>query len=257
MSTVGDVYDFLDSFAPFSTRLEYDNCGILIGSPDQEIRHIGVVLDITPDAIAFARGNGIDLIVSHHPVIFHPLKRLRPSSPAYLLAQSGIAAVCVHSPLDAAAGGINDVLAARIGLLRTESLSRNESEAALVRVGLLPEPMTVGELASLVASALKCEPRYNDCGRLIETVAVCGGSGSSELGSVAEAGVDAFVTGDFDHHDFLDASEYGVTAIAAGHFETENIIIPILADMLDEAVEDAAVTVIPQSAPTISKVFRI
>lgn len=256
MSTVGDVYDFLDTFAPFATQLGFDNSGLLVGSREREVRHIGVVLDITPDAVDFARENGIDLIVSHHPVIFHPLKRLVPGSPAYELASSGIAAVCCHTPLDSAAGGINDVLASLLGLVRAEPLG-TDGEAALARVGLLGEPVTAAELASAVASALRCEPRYNDCGRMIETVAVCSGAGASLLDEVAEAEVDAFITGDFGHHDFLDAAEYGITAVAAGHFETENIIVPVLAEMLDEAIDDVNVTVIPQSAPTITKTFKI
>ena len=121
--TVEDIYHFLNEKAPFSTAEEWDNTGLLVGDPQREVARVLTVLDITPDAVEAAQRLGAQLIVSHHPVIFSPLRRLESSSIPYALAQADIAAVCAHTNLDRAAGGVNDTLASLLGLRSVQPMA--------------------------------------------------------------------------------------------------------------------------------------
>ncbi len=232
MVTVRDVYDCIDAFAPFSTQLDFDNSGLLVGDPDRPVRKISVCLDITPETIRDALDCGADLMVSHHPVIFRPRKKLLEKDPAYQLVRTGLSAICCHTPLDAASGGVNDVLAARFHLSKVEAVSTESIPTPMVRVGFLPEPMRAIELAAAAAENLSAKVRWCDGGRTIETLAVCGGSGGNLVADIASLGVDALLTGDAHYHDFLDAEQLGVTLVAAGHFETEYPVVPVLAQRL-------------------------
>ena len=116
MTTIREIQAFLQQKAPFETAEEWDNAGLLAGDPDTAVTGILLTLDITPQAVDFAADNGFGLIVSHHPVIFHPLRRLEPSGAPYALARRGVAALCAHTNLDKAPGGVNDTLAVLLGL---------------------------------------------------------------------------------------------------------------------------------------------
>ena len=232
MVTARDVYDYLDTIAPFSTQLDFDNSGLLVGDETRAVQKIAVCLDVTPDTVAQAMDCGADLMVTHHPVIFKARRRLLPHDPAYQLVCAGIGVICCHTPLDMASGGVNDVLAARFSLSRVEAVSTESLPVPMVRVGFLPEPMRAIELAATAAEQLSAKVRWCDGGRTIETLAVCGGSGGDLVADVASLGIDALVTGDAGYHDFLDAEELGVTLVAAGHFETESPVVPVLADRL-------------------------
>lgn len=244
--TVKDVYSFIDSFASFSTQCEWDNSGIIVGDTRKEVKKIAVVLDITPQAVEYAKNEGVDLIVSHHPVIFRAVKSITDSNPAFLLAGSGIAAICTHTPLDIAKGGVNDALAEALGFDNAFPLSE-DGETAMIRVAEIPE--ATGEaLAKLCAEKLGSAVRLSDSGRSIRRVALCGGAGADFAPDAFNSGCDALITGDASHHEFLDAQALGLTLIAAGHFETENPVVARLADMLGKEF-DAEVIIIPQDSP--------
>lgn len=247
MVTVRDVYDCIDAFAPFSTQLDFDNSGLLVGDPDRTVRKISVCLDITPETIRDALDCGADLMVSHHPVIFHPRKKLLESDPAVRLVCAGMSAICCHTPLDIAPGGVNDMLASHFNLTKVEAVATETIPSPMVRVGFLPEPMRAIELAATAAEALTAKVRWCDGGKTIETLAVCGGSGGDLVADIAALGVDALVTGDADYHDFLDAEQLGVTLIAAGHFETEYPAMPVLAQRLREKLPSVEVVVLNQN----------
>lgn len=248
MTTVRDFYDFIDSMAPFSAEEPGDNNGILVGDPATRVSRAAVVLDITPEAIAQAKTINAELIVSHHPVLFKPQKNFTAGNIAYELAVAGIAAICAHTPLDCAAGGVNDVLAGLLNLTKTEPFPTSEFEVPLVRAGFLPKTGPDG-LATFVSERLNAVVRYNAGGRNIESVAVCGGSGGSCLPEIIEAGIDAYVTGDASYHHFLAARQAGMTLIAAGHFETENPVVPVLAQRLRDEFPCVEVSVLLQNTP--------
>ena len=244
--TVKNVFDFINSIAPFDAQCEWDNSGMLVGEPERRVSKIGVVLDITPEAVKFAAENGIDLIVSHHPVIFRAAKSFLANEPAYMLARGGISAICAHTSLDKAAGGVNDALASALGFDGALPLTAN-GEAAMLRTAEIPE--TDGEsLAKYVSERLKTGVRLADCGKKIKKVALCGGSGGDFIADAAAAGCDAYITGDLSHHQFLDGLAEGITLIAAGHFETENPVVAVLAEKLEENF-DCDIIQIPQNLP--------
>ena len=111
MAVVGDIYNALDAFCPFDVHEQWDNVGLLVGESSAQVTRAAVVLDITSDAVERAHEAGAQLIISHHPVIFHPIKNLGAHDPVYLLAKYGMNAICAHTNLDCADGGVNDVLA--------------------------------------------------------------------------------------------------------------------------------------------------
>lgn len=232
MVTVRDVYDYLDTIAPFATQMDFDNSGLLVGDDTRAVQKIAVCLDITPETVADAMDCGTDLMVTHHPVIFKARRRLLPDDPVYQLVCAGIGAICCHTPLDMAPGGVNDVLAGLFSLEKVETVTAESLGVPMLRVGFLPAPMRAIELAATAAEQLSAKVRWCDGGRIIETLAVCGGAGGDLVADVASLGIDALVTGDADYHDFLDAEQLGVTLIAAGHFETESPVVPVLANKL-------------------------
>ena len=244
--TVKNIYDFIDSIAPFEKQCEWDNSGLLIGNPCREISKIGVVLDITADAVKYAAERGIELIVSHHPVIFRPVKSFLDGDVSYMLAANGISAICAHTSLDCANGGVNDVLAETLGFKNPVPLS-DSGEASMIRKVVIDET-EADALAILVADRLSTGVQLADCGKTIDTVALCGGAGGDFISAVAESGCDAYITGEAKHHEFLAAKELGVTLIAAGHFETENPVVAVLANKIKENF-DCEVEIIPQKSP--------
>ncbi len=246
MITVQTVYDFLDSFAPFAGAMDFDNSGLLVGDAGKAVQTIALTLDITRDTVQSAMDAGADLMVSHHPVIFKPRKALRPDDPACMLICAGMSAICAHTNLDAAVGGVNDVLADIFSLERVEAVATDAIPVPMVRVGFLPDTMRPIELAATAAEQLDAKVRWCDGGHPIETVAVCGGAGGDLVADMARMGIDALITGDADYHDFLDAEQLGVTLIAAGHFETEQPVIPALAQKLRAAFPGVEVVIAEQ-----------
>lgn len=243
--TVKDIYDFLQSIAPFDAQCEWDNSGLLVGEPSKKVNKIGVVLDITADAIEYAHKNGIELIISHHPVIFRPVKNFLDGNPAYMLAKNGISAICAHTSLDIAKGGVNDALASALGFDNV-SLFSEIGETAMIRVAEINET-DAESLSKLVADKLSTGVTVADGGKKITTVALCGGGGGDFCFEVAKK-CDAFITGEAKHHEFLAAKEMGLTLIAAGHFETENPVVSVLARKIKSEF-DCDVAIIPQKSP--------
>lgn len=244
--TVKDIYEFINFVAPFENQCDWDNSGMLVGTPDGEVKKIGVVLDITPQAIKYASENGIDLIISHHPVIFRAVKNFLDGDIPFMLAKSGISAICAHTNLDIAKGGVNDALAETLGFKNPVPMTE-DGETSMIRKVIIDE--TDGEtLAMHIAGRLSTGVQLADCGKTIDTVALCGGAGGDFIGAVAESGCDAFITGEAKHHEFLTAYELGITLITAGHFETENPVVAVLADKLKNNF-DIDVEIIPQNSP--------
>lgn len=237
MTTVGEIYQSIDRFAPFRTAMDFDNCGLQAGSGETEVQTALLSLDITPDVVREAAERGAQLIVSHHPVIFHPLRSLRPGTPAYLLVRHGIAAICAHTNLDLADGGVNTSLAKRIGLKNVKPLAVDGSSGLPSALeGETDRTYGPREFAEFVKRSLGCDGLfYADGGRKIGRVGLCGGAGSEFVPDAAARGCQAFVTGEAKHHELIDAENRGVTLVAAGHFYTENVVIGPLAERLGRA----------------------
>ncbi|MBE6973529.1 MAG: Nif3-like dinuclear metal center hexameric protein [Ruminococcaceae bacterium] len=260
MAQVKDIYQYIDSIAPFATQLDFDNAGLLVGRADAAVATVLVALDITADVIREAVDMGAQLIVAHHPVIFHPLKSITDGDTtgekALLLAEHRIAAICAHTNLDAAQDGVNDLLAQRLGLNEIEQLHQDGVDGqgrayGIGRVGVLDAntPMDVASFAAKVKADLNAvNVRYMDTGKPVCKVAVGGGSCGSMLADTLAAGCDTFVTADVKYDVFLEAKALGINLLDAGHFATENVVVVPLADRVRKAF--------PQLNVVVSKVHR-
>ena len=230
MLTIQQVYDFINERAPFETQLPFDNSGILIGSPDREVTGIHFALDVTHHVIDEAVENGANLIVTHHPMMFSPIKRLvETEHEARLLCRlirEGIGLISAHTNLDQAVGGCNDVLAQTIGLVDIEG-------DGFVRVGSLPQPMTAAELAAHISDKLGDVVRVmGNPSAMITKVGMCSGAGADEWPGAAAMGAEAFLTGEVKHHIALEAADAGIIMLEAGHHATEEPGIFALAKAL-------------------------
>ena len=235
MPTVGEIFDFLNTKAPVETKLDFDNVGLLVGSRDWPVTSVLLALEITGAVIAEAKERGAGLVLSHHPLFFD-LKTVSSEVPqgkkAMDLLTGHMAAVCMHTNLDAADGGVNDALASALGL----GDARPYEPEHICRLGTLPEPCALPEFLARVKRALGCAGlRYAAGKKPVCRVAVGGGSCGSMLEEAAAAGCDTFVTADVKYDVFLRAKELGVNLIDAGHFNTENVVIPVLRDWLTQA----------------------
>lgn len=240
MAKVKDFYGYLNSIAPFETQEDWDNSGMLVGDMNAEVKKAAVVLDITHEEIKKAKAIGADLIISHHPVIFNPIKSVTKGSVPYELVASSINALCCHTPLDIADGGTNDSLAELLGINVTRA------DDPILRLGTV-EPTTAHELAGKIANTLNTKVRYADAGKTIKKIAICTGAGCSLIEAAGE--IDAFITGDASHHNFLDCVQAGITLIAAGHYETEIIVVPVLVKKLQAQFPDIEIIDIKQENP--------
>lgn len=246
MATVKDFYDFLDRKAPFRTQMDFDNAGFLVGRGDREVTRVLVALDITPAVIEEAAAKGCQLILAHHPVIWGKLGQVTDESSTgknvLALIEQGIAAICAHTNLDAAEGGVNTQLALRVGLTDTVPLEEMGVDAegrpyGIGRVGKLPDgPLPLGTFAQLVKEGLHLDGlRALDAGRPVEKVAVGGGACGSMLPLVQAMGCDTFVTSDLKHDLYLGARALGINLLDAGHYSTEAVVCPALAAWTKEA----------------------
>lgn len=238
--TVNDIYSFLDEKYDFSSALAYDNVGLLVGSLDDNVTGILVCLDCTDEAVTQAVENGANLIITHHPVIFDPLKAVTDDTLIYRLIRNGISVISAHTNLDQADGGVNDALCAILELENIKKVA--DSEGYLYRIGELGEPKSADILAQFVSKKLKLPIKFVGDSSYIKRVAVCSGSGGSMLSDVINQGIDAYITADVKHNVFMEAHAQGITLIDAGHFNTEDIVVPVLARALSEAFPETKIS---------------
>ena len=232
--TVRTIYDLLNTIAPFSTQEEWDNSGLQVGSPAQEISCILFALDVTDRVIDEAVSLGAQLIVTHHPLVFTPVRSVTDETLEgrliLRLVRENISLISAHTNLDRAAGGINDTLAALCGLTETDG-------EGFFRSGFLPAAMTARAFADLLESNLRTTVRImGPEDRTIRHVGLCSGSGGEEWQHAAECGCDAFVSGEIRHHLALAMADAGMTAFECGHFATEEPGIASLAEALQNSL---------------------
>ncbi|MDR2606201.1 MAG: Nif3-like dinuclear metal center hexameric protein [Oscillospiraceae bacterium] len=238
MPKINEVLEFLAEKAPLDTKLSFDNVGLLVGDGRREASRVLVALDITPWVIEEASEFGAELIVSHHPVIRvnpkNPLGSITPENvpEVFALAEQQMAAICMHTNLDAADEGVNSALAKACGI--TGKLTVIAADG-IARVGDLAYPTTIREYLPKLREALYANGlRYYDAGREVCRVAVCGGSGGDYVDrSLMELyGFDTLITSDIKHGEWLAARKMGLNLIDGGHFCTENLIVPKLAEWI-------------------------
>ena len=249
MPTVNDILSAVDRFAPFSAQCGWDNSGLLLGNADQAVNRIGFALDLTRRTMQAAVEEKVDLLVTHHPVIFHPVKNLFVGDPVYELIRRGISVISVHTPWDCADGGVNDVLCALFGLSDVRAVETPDTPAPMLRVGKLEEEMTPQAFAAFAAKKLNTTVRLASCGSPIKTVGVCGGAAMEFCEPARKAGADVFLTGDAKHHELLDAAESGISVVAAGHFETERPTVKTLCEKVQAAFPELDCVLLREENP--------
>jgi len=243
MATVREIYQAMDRFAPFQLQMEFDNAGFLVGHSQNAVSRILVALDITLPVVEEAVRLGCQLIVAHHPVIFHPARSITDENNTgrilLALAEHNIAAICAHTNLDAVQGGVNCCLAQRLGLLEIEQLHADGVDSAgrpygIGRIGLPHETgLTPSQYAAYVQKQLgAASVRFVDTGCPVKKVAVGGGSCGSMLADVVTAGCDTFVTSDVKYDQYLEAKALGICLMDAGHYATEHVVCQPLAEHL-------------------------
>lgn len=244
MNTVADVLTFLETLAPRSMKMDWDNVGLLCGSKKTQVTKILVALDPFEVVCREAAEKGAELIVTHHPLIFSPLKAVTDETEVgrcvQLLCAKGISAINAHTNLDCAPEGVNFRLAGQLGLAEIEVIDPMGTDEqgrpwGLLRKGTVPE-QPLEAFLSTVKSQLACQGlRYVDGGKPVRHVAVGGGACASELMDAVKAGCDTFVTADVKYNGFFDAKALGINLIDAGHFQTENPVTELLAGKLAQA----------------------
>lgn len=252
MVTVADILSYLNTLAPVSMKMDWDNVGLLCGSRNQPVSKVLIALDPFEDVCREAVEWGAELILTHHPLIFQPLNCVTDETSVgrsiRLLIQNGISAVNAHTNLDCAPGGVNDLLAASLGLEEIEVINPmgNDDQGrpwGLLRMGILKERPLPAFLAN-VKEALRCDGlRYVDGGKPVHKVAVGGGACSGEMMDAIAAGCDTFVTADVKYNGFWDAKDMGLNLIDAGHFQTENPVCTCLAEKISAAFPDLQVRI--------------
>jgi len=229
---VFDVLEFLEKQAPPELAADYDNVGLLVGDNRDVVTSIVVSLDCTDDTIDMAQKQGANLIVTHHPIIFHPLKSVTSDSTVYSLIKNNISVISMHTNLDAAEGGVNDTLCKILEINDIRGIAPIGNIGFQARIGSLPKDFDTDKLAIYIKEKLCGCIKYVGSSKRIKTVAVCSGSGADLLQCAALNGADALITADVKHSKFIEAESLDISLFDAGHFNTEDVIVDELCNKL-------------------------
>jgi dinuclear metal center YbgI/SA1388 family protein len=251
---VKDILKELEEFAPPALKMDFDNVGLLVGYSEADVSSILISLDITREVIDEAIKSKAQLIVSHHPLFFS-LKTAGDTDAAgkkvTALLSGHLSAICMHTNLDAAPGGVGDAFAEAAGLTQTANLADEVfvggKPYSYGRLGFLKQPAKLADYLVFLKSRLNTGGlRYYDAGRDVHKVAAVNGSGGDYLKYALSNGCDTFITSDIKYDVFLDAKEAGINLIDGDHFCTENVVTPVLEKRLN--------TAFPEIVTAISKI---
>ncbi len=226
--TVKDMTTFLETLAPLSYQEAYDNSGLLIGHEEAKVTRIMLAVDASESVIEQAIENKCEMLITHHPLIFHPLKKVTEEDPVgkrvLALAEHGIALYAAHTNMDSAPGGNIDYAAGRLGL-RNIYAAGEEGEIRCLRVGFLEEAMTLRALAKKVKEVfgLAGVRIFGDPGSMVRNVAIVTGSGMDFAETAKNEGADVLITGDITYHKAEEALRDGLRLIDASHFGTDKL----------------------------------
>jgi dinuclear metal center YbgI/SA1388 family protein len=250
-ATVADIIKVMETMAPLRLAEEWDNVGLQVGQLDWPVRSIWVALDPLYDVVDGACRNGVDLLITHHPLIFNPLRCINFDTPVGSVIQAAaghkLAIFAAHTNFDSAADGINDLLAFRVGLADLKVLKRGDhpcedsatddlQKQGLGRVGELEETMELLPLALSIKKklGLKYIKIAGKPDLPVRRVAVCSGSGSGLMKDFFSSGAQVFISGDLRYHDAREVEALNLGIIDMGHFASEYLAIEILAKRLDK-----------------------
>ncbi|MBQ8848995.1 MAG: Nif3-like dinuclear metal center hexameric protein [Clostridia bacterium] len=236
--TVNKLYEILNEKIPTSLSCEWDNDGLMCcPDGDREVKKVLIALDVTGAVIDYAAEGGYDLIISHHPFIFKGLKAINGDSHiangAIKLIKNNISVMSFHTRLDAVLGGVNDTLAALLGLSDVEVFGDNGEEIG--RVGTLASEMTLADFCEKVKEVTGAPfVLAASAGIVAHRVAILGGEGGDDISAAKAAGADTYLSGRLGYHNMVDAPEKGMNLVEAGHFYTEFLVCFTVEKMLAE-----------------------
>lgn len=252
---VADVFSVMDNIAPTCLAEEWDNVGLQVGSAQWKVHKIWVALDPLLDVIEDAGRHQVDMVITHHPLIFTSLKSIDLESNVGKVIDAALgtktAIFAAHTNLDSAADGLNDVLARKLGLLNLQPLveakdcaEQSDTPAAsmptgLGRIGEIATPQILEHWVDEIKKRLGLNyvRAAGNVMQRVQRVAVCTGSGGSLIKDFLGSGADVFVSGDLRYHDARTVEEAGRACIDIGHFASEHIVVTALAEKLTSAVQ--------------------
>lgn len=240
---VKDIVSILEKKYPKNNAENWDNVGLLVGKLNQEVRKIQFSIDATENAIENAVKNGVDMIITHHPMIFKPIKSVTTmdilGKKIIKLIENKKSLYAMHTNLDSSKGGLNDYILHLLDVKESKIIDVNETdnEAGIGRIYTLSEKVTLEKYAEFIKKKLKiknirviCENKEKS----IRKIALINGSGMSYWRKVKSLGADLFITGDVGYHEALDAKEAGINIFDIGHFESENCFVELLSKELEK-----------------------
>ena len=247
---VADVIALMERIAPPQLVEEWDNCGLQVGSYQWPVKKIWIALDPLVSVVKAAAQEHVDMVVTHHPLLFRPLRKVDVDDPTgsilQMAIQSQIALYAAHTNLDSSLNGVNETLSRRLGLVdgmplipAAPAIQLDVGATGMGRIGNLEHPMTLEQLAAWVKSRLNLEVAKfcGDPGARIQRVAICSGAGSSLLSDFLASDAQVFISGDLRYHDARTIEDAGRFLIDAGHFPSEQIIVEVLTRQLIKMVE--------------------
>lgn len=246
---IGEIFTFLNSLYPVNTACDFDNVGLLVGDFEKQVSKALIALDCNLKTIETAKNLGCELIITHHPVIFDPLKNVLKNSVVYELIRNDISVISMHTNLDVGDCGVNDCLCEKIGLREVEKFVASDGYA--LNKGII-SPAFAKDFAERLKNALGGCVKFNNTDKKIEKVLVCSGSGGGFIKDAIIGGFDALVTAEVKHNQFLLAEDYGISVFDAGHFDTEDIVVEPLKNTLSEKFTE--IEFIPYHKSSISHI---
>ncbi len=248
--TVQEILNQIEQSAPFALQESYDNAGLSVGDPHQTVTHILLTVDITTAVVQEAIECGADLIVAHHPVIWSPLRVVSAESPVGMMLRHGIAAICAHTNVDAAASGLN----AYVGMQMAREIALQmpffpllpkADGASVGHYANCVDPVAPAILLHTLQRIFACpDIRYHiPCDKSIRRIAWCTGSGGDLLADAKRVGADVLITGDCKHSVWMEAHNLDCALIDCGHFYTEKPVIRWFAECLEPLTDRLILTV--------------
>ena len=244
---VKDIIKVIEGFAPLSIQEGWDNSGLCVGSPEDDVNSVLLALDCTPALVDEAVSCGADMIVTHHPLIFSGLKKISPddmTGAAVIKAiKAGISIYSAHTNADKVLAGVSGAMAARLFLENVQILADEGDGVGLGVIGDLPQPMTAEQAVALVKErfSLKVVKTSRPVEGLISRVAMCGGSGGSLIGAAQKSGAQLYISGDISYHNYF--TREGFMLMDIGHYESEIDIVDILFSLIKKNFPTFAVRI--------------
>lgn len=271
-----EIINYMEQLAPSRLSQDWDNTGLLLGDPQQHIKKVLVALDATPAVIDEAIEKGVQLIITHHPLIFKPISSIKNDNPLgdcmIKLIRNNISLYSAHTNLDMTVGGVNDTLAASLQLedihvlqslwsekLKLYSIENSNEEYGFAKIGKLNESKSLASFVEAIKKSLGINvvKVVGNVDKIINSVVVTSGAYSSIAKVAKDKGADVIVTGDLKYHDAREIEDYGLCAVDAGHFATENIIVQVIIDYITNIMIKQNINIEVIKAQKSKDVFKI